>query len=178
MKGRMPWIYLLLTFVLLLLLNMYLTKEGFYNFGDDPFTKYILSLITLDPDDNNHYGRHGDNDLSGCPVPTPPNPPTPPTPTPPNPTPTPPNPNSNALSESTALSLINYLKADIDQSIRNQKICERNEENKKHDDSKPTPTPCTEQGKQSTNCQRMNTSQIDMSEYIRRDSIPCWGCSV
>ena len=175
MKRHMPWIYLLSTFVVLLMLNLYLMKDGFYNFGKDPFSEYILSLITVDPDDKGGHGHR--HDASGCP--TPPLPPTPPTPpTPPPPPPPPPSyTNSNALTESTATSLIGYLKADINESIRNQKICERNQPNE-DDEENTEPTPCTEQGKESTNCQRMNNSQFDMSEYIRKDSIPCWGCSL
>jgi hypothetical protein len=70
------------------------------------------------------------------------------------------------------------LKADIDQSIRNQKICERIQEYQENKENEEESTPSTEQGKESINCQRANNSQIDMSEYIRRDSIPCWGCSI
>jgi hypothetical protein len=180
MKGRMPWIYLLLTFTFLLILNLYLSKEGFYVFGEDDFSKYLLSLITFDPDDKTLYGRK-QSDLSGCPVPPKPTPPPAPTPapTPPPtctqlPTCTPP-PNSNTLSESTATSLISYLKADIDENIRNQKLQERLDKDKITASACPR-TDALEQGKQSINCQRVNT-QIDMSEYIRKDSIPCWGCS-
>jgi hypothetical protein len=176
MKRHMPWIYILLTFVVLLMLNLYIMKDGFYNFGKDPFSEYILSLITIDPDDK---GGHGHRDVSGCPVPPTPPRPTPPTPPPPPPPPPPPrpyDPQSNALNESTAVSLIGYLKADIDANIRNQKRCERNEQHEEHKEDSDS-TPCTEQGRQSTNCQRMDNSQFDMSEYIRKDSIPCWGCS-
>jgi hypothetical protein len=75
------------------------------------------------------------------------------------------------------MSLIRYLKADIDQSIRNQKICERIQEYQENEENEEESTPCTEQGKESINCQRKDDCQIDMSEYIRKDSIPCWGCS-
>jgi hypothetical protein len=69
------------------------------------------------------------------------------------------------------------LKANIDESIRNKKRCERNEQPPETTPPGSDSTPCTEQGKESTNCQRMDNSQFDMSEYIRKDSIPCWGCS-
>jgi hypothetical protein len=70
------------------------------------------------------------------------------------------------------------LKAGIDANIRNQKICERNENVPETTPQDSESTPCTEQGQESMHCQRMDNSQIDMSEYIRKDSIPCWGCSV
>jgi len=41
------------------------------------------------------------------------------------------------------------------------------------------PSPCTQQGKELTHAKRsMKCPTVDTNQYIRKDSIPCWGCDL
>jgi trimeric autotransporter adhesin len=51
-----------------------------------------------------------------------------------------------------------------------------------YDDSKECedePSPCTQQGKELTNAKKgMKCPTIDTNQYVRKDSVPCWGCDL
>jgi hypothetical protein len=41
------------------------------------------------------------------------------------------------------------------------------------------PSPCTQQGKELTHAKKgMKCPTIDTNQYVRKDSIPCWGCDI
>ena len=191
----------------MLILNIHLTNEGFYAKSFAPFSDYLLSLITIDPDSDYKCLAA---DASGNKVPKLPSVPTPSVPKPPTvpSTPSLPKPPSPSVPKDDAdektRKIINQLKNEIDQEIRNQKIQTRNEPINVTitappalpappapscpsvsivPEPEPEPSPALEQGKECiqsnpvTDCQRKDPSALDMSDYIRKDSIPCWGCS-
>ena len=184
----------------MLILNIHLTNEGFYAKSFAPFSEYLLSLITIDPD-SDYKCLAADASGNKVPNPTPTVPKPTPTPTVPKPTPTPSVPKDDA--DEKTRKIINQLKHEIDQEIRNQKIQTRHEPINVTVTTPPAapaapapacpsisvvpdppePSPSLEQGKECiqsnpvTDCQRRDPSALDMSDYIRKDSIPCWGCS-
>ena len=201
---HLSWVYLLIFFIGILILNIYLTNEGFYSKNLNPFTDYILSLITIDPD--SEYKCHSSTDSSGNKVPTTPSAPSAPSaPSKPT-TPSAPSESSTDYNDDVARTtnkIVKQLRNEIDEEIRNQKIQSRHEPINVNVTAMPaapaepasscpsvsivptptpTPSPSLEQGKECiqsnpvTDCQRKD-SALDMSEYIRKDSIPCWGCS-
>jgi hypothetical protein len=211
MANSMPWIQLLLTLVIILAINVFTLREGF-NIVTNPFSQFIQSLLTIDPDhqwlgyrhrnyhngwDHDGSGNTWDYDGSGnCPTPNPtpppPNPipppspppnPTPPPSPPPNPTPNPTSPSScpPLIDESAVKTFYNTMKADINEAIKNELTNEYNL-------NKPIVTDAsssscgTAQGKEMLDKNQkdcpQNVKPFDMSEYIRKDSIPCWGCSM
>jgi len=200
---HLSWVYLLIFFICILILNIYLTNEGFYSKNLNPFTDYILSLITIDPDSD--YKCYSSTDSSGNKVPTKPSAPSKPsTPSVPSKPSTPSVPSKPSDSSTdydddvarTTNKIVKQLRNEIDEEIRNQKIQSRHEPINVTVTAPPapscpsvsivpdpTPSPSLEQGKECiqsnpvTDCQRKDPSALDMSEYIRKDSIPCWGCS-
>jgi hypothetical protein len=41
------------------------------------------------------------------------------------------------------------------------------------------PSPCTQQGCELTNAKKnMKCPTVDTNQYVRKDSIPCWGCDI
>lgn len=41
------------------------------------------------------------------------------------------------------------------------------------------PSPCTQQGKELTHAKKgMKCPTVDTNQYVRKDSIPCWGCDI
>ena len=50
--------------------------------------------------------------------------------------------------------------------------CNSDDDDCKKEDCDDEKTDCTQQGKE------VQQQKIDMSKYIRKDSIPCWGCDV
>ena len=196
MKGHMPWIYLLITLSVILCINIYAASEGF-EISTTSFSDFLLSLITINPDSSGNPITCDANSN----IPTPPPPPTPPTPPPPPPPPSPgscspgpegppgpPGPSGPAgteggcMTDSSIKTLRDYLKSDINDIIKNEKLNSRNEPIT--DPSSGTGTTGLAQGasrnctKPGANCDRTDPSPLDMSQYIRKDSIPCWGCSV
>jgi hypothetical protein len=201
---HLPWVYLLIFFIGILILNIHLTNEGFYAKSFAPFSEYLLSLITIDPDADYkcHTGSNLLRDASGNTIPSAPPPSRPPPPPPPS-TPPPPAPPKDNADEKTR-QIINQLKHEIDEEIRNQKIQSRHEPINvtvtapapscpsmsivsdppvPSSSTAPLPPSSLEQGQECiqsnpvTDCQRKDLSALDMSDYIRKDSIPCWGCS-
>ena len=119
---HLPWVYLLIFFIGMLILNIHLTNEGFYAKSFAPFSDYLLSLITIDPDSDYKCLAA---DASGNKVPKPTVPSTPSVPKPPTVPSTPSVPKDDA--DEKTIKIINQLKNEIDQEIRNQKIQTRNE---------------------------------------------------
>jgi hypothetical protein len=194
MSNSIDWIQLLLFLVIVLAINVLALREGF-EVLTNPFSQYIQSLITIDPDHEfNHQGQltHYHNDSSGnCSAPETSQQPQLPNPTP-NPTPNPIPPSqppsqpsasscSQPFDESSLKTLYDKMKVDINHAIKNELMNE-------HKLNKPIVTNSsstsfgTAQGKEMLDKNQkdcpQNAQPIDMSEYIRKDSIPCWGCSV
>jgi len=194
---HLPWVYLLIFFIGILILNIHLTNEGFYARSFAPFSDYLLSLITIDPDSD--YKCRA-TDISGNRPPTVSSTPPPSTPPPSTPPPAPPKDDADEKTRK----IINQLKHEIDEEIRNQKIQSRHEPINvtvtasapscpsmstlpghpvPSSSTAPLPPTSLEQGQECiqsnpvTDCQRKDLSALDMSDYIRKDSIPCWGCS-
>ena len=198
MKEHMPWIYLLLFITIILCINIYFANEGF-EISTTSFSDFLLSIITINPDSSGNpitcpsntntdsSGNDINTDSSGnvvddssgnvvddsCALPEP-------------------EPieescdgtidNSKCITDSSLKTLRGHLKSDIEKLIKDEKL---NERNKALDDTctaedtnslgQGTSRNCTKPG---AGCQRTDPSPIDMSEYIRKDSIPCWGCSI
>ena len=137
-------------------------------------------------------GNAWDYDGSGnCPTPPPSNPtppPSNPTQPPSNPTPPPPNPTPpptvscpSPIDESAIKTFYNTMKADINEAIKNELTNEYNLN--KPVVTNASSTSCgTAQGKEMLDKNQkdcpQNVKPFDMSEYIRKDSIPCWGCTM
>ena len=86
----------------------------------------------------------------------------------------------NAAHASAEKTFYNTLKADINEAIKNELTSEYNLHHPIVTNSNATSTSCTTQGKEmldKKNCPQ-DVQPIDMSSYIRKDSIPCWGCSM
>jgi hypothetical protein len=189
MKEHMPWIYLLIILSIILCINIYLANEGF-EISTTSFSDFLLSLITINPDSSGNTFICPTNPTTDTPessVNTDP----PESCAPPKPKPEPIEDSCNAtgsadnskcITDSSLKTLHGYLKSDIEKLIKEEKRNERN---------KPLTDTCTATGttglsqgasrnctKPGANCDRMDPSPIDMSQYIRKDSIPCWGCSV
>ena len=185
----------------MLILNIHLTNEGFYARSFAPFSDYLLSLITIDPDSDYKCLAA---DASGNTIPSPPSTPPPSIPPPPPSTPPPSTPPPKDDADEKTRQIINQLKHEIDEEIRNQKIQSRHEPinvtvtapapscpSMSIVSDPPVPSPSIaplppsslQQGQECiesnpvTDCQRKDLSALDMSDYIRKDSIPCWGCS-
>jgi hypothetical protein len=75
---------------------------------------------------------------------------------------------------------MSYLKSDINDIIKNEKLECRN--NPLPTNCAPTNTNNLQQGQEAINANPVTRCTkkppIDMNDYIRKDSIPCWGCSV
>jgi len=190
MANLVPWIQMILFLVIVLAINVFILREGF-DTVTNPFSRLIQSLITIDPEHLWGYGnRHNYNrDSSGnCPTDTydgsgnyptvPPPPPSPPTP----PTPPPSQPSCpNPIDESAVKTFYNTMKADINEAIKNELMNEHNL-NKPIVTNSCSTSSGTAQGKEMLDKNQKDCPQnvipFDMSEYIRKDSIPCWGCSM
>ena len=192
MKEHMPWIYLLLFITIILCINIYFASEGF-EISTTSFSDFLLSLITINPDSsgnpitcpsNTNTDSSGNTDYTdssgnteytddSC---------APPEPEPIDDSCTDTTDDSKCITDSSLKTLHGFLKSDIEKLIKDEK---RNERNKPLDDTctatdtsslgQGTSRNCTKPG---AGCQRTDPSPIDMSEYIRKDSIPCWGCSI
>jgi hypothetical protein len=73
-----------------------------------------------------------------------------------------------------------YLKSDINDIIKNEKLECRN--NPISTECATTNTDNLQQGQEAINANPVTKctkkTPIDMNEYIRKDSIPCWGCTL
>lgn len=208
MKEHMPWIYLLLFISIILCINIYFANEGFEisttSFSDfllsiitinpDSSGNPITCPSNIEDSSGNVVGDSSGNNIgdssgnvvdASCARPKP---------EPIDASCARPKPkpieescdgtidDSKCITDSSLKTLHGYLKSDIEKLIKDEKLNERN---------KPLDDTCTAEDtnslgqgasrnctKPGAGCQRTDPSPIDMSEYIRKDSIPCWGCSI
>ena len=190
------WVQLLVFLVIILAINVFALREGFN--VTNPFSQFLESLITIDPDHlwSGHNGSGNWHDSSGnwhdssgncqnrsdrdhedheakeraekaaqdqaAQIAA--------------------QADQTAAHASAEKTFYNTLKADINEAIKNELTSEYNLHHPIVTNSNATSTTCTAQGKEMLDKNKkdcpQNAQPIDMSTYIRKDSIPCWGCSI
>ena len=173
MSNSLPWVQLLLFLVVILAVNVFVSREGFDTITN-PFSLFLESLITVDPEHGwmqGNYDRYDYDGSGNCPTP----------PTPEHHDHHDHHDHHQQMDESAMKTFYDTLKVDINEAIKNELMNEHNLNKPIVTDS--SSTSCgTAQGKEMLDKNQkdcpQNVQPIDMSEYIRKDSIPCWGCSM